>query len=50
MASLKEDSSAICLPAISYAVPWSGEVRIKSNPAVKFTPCPNANVLKGTNP
>ena len=49
-ASLNELSSAIPLPAISKAVPWSGEVLTLDRPAVKFTPSPNVIVLKGINP
>ena len=37
-ASLKEPLSATPLPAISKAVPWSGEVLTFANPAVKLTP------------
>ena len=37
-------------PAISKAVPWSGEVRTKGSPPVTFIPLPNANVLNPTNP
>ena len=40
-ASLKDDGFALFLPAISKPVPWSGEVLILLNPAVKFTPLPN---------
>jgi hypothetical protein len=50
MASLKELVLAIPFPAISYAVPWSGDVRILFNPAVKLTPSPKDNVLKGIKP
>ena len=36
---------AIFLPAISNAVPWSGEVLIKSNPRVTLTPLKNPMFL-----
>ena len=50
MACMKELSEAIFLPAISKAVPWSGEVLITDKLEVKFTPFPNDKVLKGTKP
>ena len=49
-ASTKDFLLAIPLPAISYAVPWSGEVLILFNPPVKLTPLPKESVLKGINP
>ena len=49
-ASLNELWSAFPWPAISKAVPWSGDVRTWLRPAVKFTPLPNERVLNGINP
>ncbi len=45
-----DDSSAIFLPAMAYAVPWSGEVRTTGIPAVKFTPVLKAMDLNGIRP
>ena len=50
IAFLKELEFARFFPAISYPVPWSGEVLILLSPAVKLTPSPNERVLKGINP
>ena len=50
IAALKEFGFAIPFPAISNAVPWSGDVRIKFRPAVKFTQFPKDNILKGIRP
>ena len=47
---MKELSEAIFLPAMSKAVPWSGEVLTTDKPEVKFTPFPKDKVLKGTRP
>ena len=38
MACRNEFSSASPFPAMSKAVPWSGDVRMMGSPAVKFTP------------
>ena len=48
-AARNEEASALFFPAISNAVPWSGEVRTIGSPAVKFTPSPLDNDLKGIN-
>ena len=39
------DASAFPVPAMSSAVPWSGEVRGKGRPSVTFTARPNAATL-----
>ena len=41
------DGSARPVPAISKAVPWSGEVRTKGRPSVTFTALSKASVLIG---
>lgn len=38
IAAIKLDGSAIPLPAMSNAVPWSGDVRTIGKPSVTFTP------------
>jgi len=38
------------LPAISKAVPWSGEVRMNGIPSVVFTPVSKAASLKPMSP
>ena len=38
------------LPAMSYAVPWSGDVLTIGNPAETLTPLPKLIVLKGISP
>jgi tetratricopeptide (TPR) repeat protein len=43
-------SLALPLPAISKAVPWSGEVRTIGRPSVTFTPSWKATVLIGARP
>src|SRR5690606_21464418 len=35
------------VPAMSNAVPWSGEVRTNGRPSVTLTPSSNASVLSG---
>ena len=42
--------SASPRPAMSKAVPWSGEVRTKGRPSVTFTPSSKASVLAGIRP
>ena len=49
-AALIELSSAFPVPAMSYAVPWSGEVRMRGRQAVKLTPSLKAMVLNGISP
>jgi hypothetical protein len=39
------DGSARPVPAMSNAVPWSGEVRGNGSPSVTFTAWPNAATL-----
>jgi hypothetical protein len=39
------DGSARPVPAMSKAVPWSGDVRGNGNPSVTFTARPNAATL-----
>ena len=46
IAKIKLFGSAFFFPAISNAVPWSGEVRIKSNPRVIFMILPEVIGLK----
>ncbi len=50
MASIVLDGFAIPFPAISKAVPWSGEVLIMLIPAVKFTPVVKDFILRGIRP
>ena len=38
MAAIRLDGSALPVPAMSSAVPWSGDVRTKGNPSVILTP------------
>ena len=45
-----EEASACPVPAISNAVPWSGDVRMKGRPIVTFTPSPKETVLKAAIP
>ena len=45
---IRASGRALPLPAMSKAVPWSGEVRMKGRPSVTFTPSSKASVLKGT--
>ena len=44
------DGSAIPCPAMSSAVPWSGEVRGNGRPSVTFTAEPNAATLMAVMP
>ncbi len=46
-AAARLDGSAMPLPAMSKAVPWSGEVRTKARPRVTLTVSANARVLAG---
>jgi hypothetical protein len=46
-ASAKLEALARPFPAISKAVPWSGEVRMKGRPRVTLTPVSNPRVLMG---
>jgi len=46
-ASSKLPSSAMPLPAMSNAVPWSTEVRITGSPTVMFTPASSPSTLIG---
>ena len=50
MAARIERGSAWSRPAISKAVPWSGEVRTTLSPAVKLTPSSKERALKGESP
>ena len=45
-----DDASARPVPAMSKAVPWSGEVRTKGSPSVTLTPPPNDTVLNAAMP
>src|SRR5690606_2536000 len=47
MAARKLAVEPLPLPAISKAVPWSGEVRTIGRPSVTFTAASNATVLIG---
>src|SRR5690606_10833659 len=49
-ASIMEPGSAMPRPAMSNAVPWSGEVRTNGSPTVTFTPLPKAAVLNAAIP
>src|SRR5215207_11361286 len=46
-AAMRLSGRATPLPAMSKAVPWSGEVRMKGSPRVTFTPSSKAMVLIG---
>ena len=46
-AAIRLAGLARCSPAMSKAVPWSGEVRTKSSPSVTLTPCSKSTVLIG---
>jgi len=50
IASIMLEGSAIPFHAISYAVPWSGEVRMNGRPTVTFTPLSNAIIFRGISP
>ena len=41
---------AVPLPAMSYAVPWSGEVRMNGSPSVQLMPVSKPIIFNGTNP
>ena len=47
MAAIRLAGSARPVPAMSSAVPWSGEVRTNGNPTVTFTPPEKSIVLIG---
>src|SRR5262249_55316387 len=47
-AATRLDGFARPLPAMSNAVPWSGDVRTNGKPSVTFTAWSNASVLIGT--
>jgi len=49
-ASIMEEGSAVPEPAMSKAVPWSGDVRTKGRPMVVLTPRRKAAVLKAAMP
>jgi hypothetical protein len=49
-ASIMLDGSAMPLPAMSNAVPWSTDVRMIGSPSVTFTERPNASSFTGINP
>ena len=49
-ASMKLCGFARFFPAISKAVPWSGEVRAKGSPRLTFTPLSKAASLNGIRP
>src|SRR5262249_44513836 len=46
-AASRLEGEALPVPAMSKAVPWSGDVRTKGRPSVTLTPRSNANVLSG---
>ena len=46
-AAIRLDGLALPVPAISNAVPWSGEVRMNGSPSVTLTASSNAIVLIG---
>ena len=46
-AAARLDGLALPVPAMSKAVPWSGEVRMNGNPSVTLTASSNAIVLIG---
>ncbi len=46
-AAIRLDGLALPVPAMSKAVPWSGEVRMNGNPSVTLTASSNASVLIG---
>ena len=43
-------ASATPFPAMSKAVPWSGDVRAKGRPSVALTPVAKASSLKAMSP
>ena len=47
IAAIMLRASALPVPAMSNAVPWSGEVRMIGRPSVTFTPSQNDSVLIG---
>ena len=49
-ASIRLVGLASPLPAMSNAVPWSGEVRTNGRPSVTLTPVSKASVLAGMRP
>src|SRR5262249_45223640 len=48
-AAIRLDGSAVPVPAMSKAVPWSGEVRTNGRPSVTLTAWSKASVLIGIN-
>ncbi len=46
-AAIRLDGLALPVPAMSKAVPWSGEVRMNGSPSVTLTASSNAMVLIG---
>ncbi len=50
MASTRLLGEAAFLPAMSNAVPWSGEVRANGSPRLTFTPESKASSLNGIKP
>ncbi len=50
IAAIMLDGFAIPFPAMSNAVPWSGEVRTNGNPIVIFTARSNSSVLSAIKP
>ena len=50
IAAIMLSGRAMFLPAMSKAVPWSGDVRTNGRPSVRFTPESNAIILSGTSP
>ena len=44
------DEDALFIPAISYPVPWSGDVLTKGKFKVTLTPVSKAIILNGTKP
>ncbi len=50
MASIMLAGSADPVPAMSNAVPWSGDVRTTGNPSDTFTPLPAASIFSGMSP
>src|SRR5205814_6009194 len=49
-AAARLDASALPVPAMSNAVPWSGLVRTNGRPSVTFTPCSTPKYFTGIKP
>ena len=50
MAEIIDEGSAMPMPAISKAVPWSGLVRMIGRPSVTFTALSKSRSLSGMRP